>query len=192
MPLQDNLLRTLLKLRPLAFLVFWILVPTGGWVEAKTHNETLTIADMTVPPSTLDPFKIYGTQAQSLFRQIYDSLIDRDESGRLIPAIAERWNYRGNDIWRLEIRKGVYFQNGSRLSSSYVKFSLERLLAPSSVRARRRDFSFIIRVETVGEYEVDIHTRGPAPMLPARLAQFSMIISAKKFHDDQSNCHIFV
>ncbi len=145
-----------------------------------SYADTLKIAYLTAPPPTLDPFKIYGSRVQSLYRQMFENLIDRDEKGKLIPAIAERWRYRGNNVWRLHLRGDVLFQDGSRLSSRDVKFSLERLTSPTSARSRRRDFSFITRVEVVNDRVVDIYTKGPAATLPARMAQFSMILPEKK------------
>ncbi len=155
-------------------------VSSAGQAAATSPGKTLNIADMTAPPPTLDPYKVYGTQAQSFYRQIFGNLIERDEAGRLIPALAERWQYLGKNIWRLKIRRNVFFQDGRRLSSRDLKFSLERLISPSSVRSRRRDFSFIARVEALNENIVDIHTKGPAPTLPARLAQFSMVLPEER------------
>ena len=150
---------------------------------ALSQDGELHIAQMTSPPETLDPFEVYGTESQSFFRQIFDTLISRDEEGQLKPAIAERWEYRGNEIWRLHIRPGVVFQDGSPLTVRDVKFSLDRLLGPESVEARRRDFSFIRRVEISDDRSVDIHTRGPISTLPARLAQFSMVLPERRLRE---------
>src|SRR3989304_5750477 len=57
-------------------------------VEEKVSQ--LVVADATAPPTLLDPFKVYGTQAQSLFRLIFSPLIDRDSDGRIgAPRLAE-------------------------------------------------------------------------------------------------------
>ena len=142
---------------------------------ARPRNE-IRIAHMTSAPQTLDPFKVYGTESQSFYRQMFDSLISRDEDGKLKAALALRWEYRSNGVWRLQLRPGAVFQNGRPVTARDVKFSIERLTTPASVRARRRDFAFIRRVEAAAERTVDIHTKGPAPTLPARLAQFSMVL----------------
>lgn len=151
-----------------------------GQSAIPSDAKTLNISHMAAPPQHMDPFKVYGTRTQSFFRQIYGSLIDRDEKGTLIPAIATDWKYRGNGVWRLHLRTDVRFQDGSLLTTEDVKYSLERLNSPASVRPRRRDFSFIVKVKVVSSEIVDVYTKGPVPLFPARLAQFSMILPHKK------------
>lgn len=155
-----------------------LVLPGGnpGEAGAARPRDEIRIAHMTSAPQTLDPFKVYGTESQSFYRQIFDTLISRDEDGKLKAALALRWEYRSGGVWRLHLRLGAVFQNGRPVTARDVKFSIERLVTPDSVRARRRDFAFIRRVDVAGEKTVDIHTKGPSPTLPARLAQFSMVL----------------
>lgn len=150
---------------------------------AAPYTAVLNVSHVAAPLASLDPHKVFGTQAQSFLRQIYGTLVDRDEKGKLIPGIAERWKYLGDNVWRIHIRPDVLFQDGSPLTSRDVKFSFERLLGPKSSRSRRREFSFVKKIEAVSKYVVDIHAKGPAFTLPASLAQFSMILPEKRLRE---------
>ena len=165
-----------LKISPILCLSLVLPGFAPGEAAASLAQDEIQIAHMTSMPRTLDPFKVYGTESQSFYRQIYDTLISRDENGNLKPGLALRWEYLSNGVWRLHLRPDTVFQNGRLVTARDVRFSLERLTTPGSVQARRRDFAFIRRVETVDQRTVDVHTKGPAPTLPARLAQFSMVL----------------
>ena len=56
---------------------------------APVRSDELVVADATAPPATLDPFKVYGTQAQSFFRLIFEPLFDRDADGKIREATME-------------------------------------------------------------------------------------------------------
>lgn len=150
---------------------------------AAPSQAIFNVSHVAAPLTSLDPYKVFGTQAQSFLRQIYGTLVDRNGEGKLIPGIAERWKYLGNNVWRIYIRRDVLFQDGSPLTSRDIKFSFERLLGPKSSRSRRREFSFVVKVEAVSKYEVDIYAKGPAFTLPANLAQFSMILPEKRLRE---------
>ncbi|MBI3127357.1 MAG: hypothetical protein HYZ11_07115 [Candidatus Tectomicrobia bacterium] len=154
-----------------------------GEAGASPSGDEIRIAHMTSQPETLDPFKVYGTESQSFYRQIYDTLISRDEKGQLTPALALRWEHRPGNVWRLHLRPDAVFQNGRAVSARDVKFSLDRLTSSASVRSRRRDFAFMRRVGVVNEKTIDIHSNGPAPTLPARLAQFSMVLPERELRE---------
>ncbi|MBI3077839.1 MAG: ABC transporter substrate-binding protein [Deltaproteobacteria bacterium] len=146
----------------------------AGAAAQESRGPTLVVADATGPPSTLDPYRIYGTQVQSFFRQLYGGLVDRSPDGSLQPGVAERWELVEDHLWRLTLRKGVRFHNGEEVTAEDVRFSLERILAKGGVR--RRDFDFIDRVVVVDSHTVDILTRISYPILPARLAQFGVVL----------------
>ena len=69
----------------------------------------------------------YVTDAQ--IRSIYDPLIDRDgDTGEFIPVLAEEWENIDENTWRLKLREGVKFHNGSDFNAESAKFSIDFIL----------------------------------------------------------------
>jgi peptide/nickel transport system substrate-binding protein len=134
----------------------------------------LVVADATAPPSTLDPFKVYGTQAQSFFRLIFEPLFDRDPDGKIRTPLLERWGPVDRLTWEFRLRPGVRFHDGGELTAADVVYSLERILDPIS--PRRHEFGELDTIEAVDTLTVRVKTKRPYALLPARLSQFSMIV----------------
>ncbi len=64
---------------------------------------------------------------------IIETLLAVEPSGRIVPAIADAWSVSDTArLWRLHIRNGVRFHDGTPCSAQAVKASFERLL-PNSI-----------------------------------------------------------
>ena len=67
---------------------------------------------------TLDPHAQNEGPTHTLAHQIYETLLHRDMSGQITPGLALNWNaLEGNpNIWRFQLRKEVYFHDGSAMT----------------------------------------------------------------------------
>ena len=83
---------------------------------------------------TMDPHAQNEGPTHALNHQIYDSLLQRDMSGAIIPSLATDWSALPDNpkIWRFNLRKGVKFHNGASFDSEDVVFSLNRARADGS------------------------------------------------------------
>ncbi len=143
---------------------------------ARPGAEELVVVDATAPPPSLDPFRVYGTQAQNLFRLIFEPLVDRDADGRLRTPLVEWWGPVDPLTWDFRLRAGVRFQDGSELTAQDVVYSLRRILDPAVASPRRSEFAELDAVVATDPRTVRITTKRPYALLPARLSQFSMIV----------------
>ncbi len=48
-------------------------------------------------PDTLDPHKTAGTLTFQVAKSLYDTLLEPDVQGNLVPALAERWEFQDGD-----------------------------------------------------------------------------------------------
>ena len=73
---------------------------------------------------TMDPHAQNEEPTHALNHQIYDSLLQRDMSGAIIPSLATDWSALQDNpkIWRFNLRKGVTFHNGASFDSEDVVF----------------------------------------------------------------------
>jgi peptide/nickel transport system substrate-binding protein len=140
------------------------------------NGADLIVADATALPPTLDPFKVYGTQTQSFFRQMFEPLVDRDPEGKIRTPLLERWGPVDAVTWEFRLRSGIRFHDGMELTSADVVYSLGRILDPEVASPRRHEFAELDAITALDRYTVRITTKRPYPLLPARLSQFSMIL----------------
>ena len=91
--------------------------------QAKTLNFALA-----GNPDTLDPHKTSGTLTFQTIKSIYDTLAEPDMSGKLVPALADRWQVSEDALtWTFYLKKGVVFHNGDKLTAHDVKATFDRV-----------------------------------------------------------------
>ena len=146
--------------RTVILLVAILLVP---WTAGAAPAGKVVIAQG-VDPTTLDTMNQSETPASNLAINIWDTLVERDPSLKLVPALAtELPKNVAPTVWEIKLRKGVKFTNGEEFNAESVKFSLERV-----AHGKLRGSSFfapIERVEVVDPFTVRVHTKKPWPTL---------------------------
>ena len=154
-----------------------LLLPISASAATRAgEGSELVIVDATALPPVLDPFKVYGTQAQSFFRLIFEPLFDRDPDGRIRTPLLERWGPVDRLTWEFRLRPGVRFHDGGELTAADIVYSLERIRDPQVNSPRRTEFAELDTITAVDSLTVRITTKRPYALLPARLSQFSMIV----------------
>ena len=114
---------------------------------------------------TMDPHAQNEGPTHTLSHQIYDSLLQRDMAGSIIPSLATEWAALPNNpsVWRFKLRQGVTFHDGAKFDSEDVVFSLNRAKADGS--EMKELLSSVKEVRAVDAYTVDIETNGANPLL---------------------------
>lgn len=81
----------------------------------------------TSDPPTLDPAQATDTTSSAVIRQMFDTLVELDETLKPAPALAERWTVsKDQKGYTFALRPGIRFHNGRELKAADVKFSFER------------------------------------------------------------------
>ena len=84
-------------------------------------------------PETLDPARITDTYGRAVSQQIFDGLVQFDQTLAVKPALAEFWRASRDGLtWTFELRKGVKFHHGREVVADDVVFSFTRLLDPKT------------------------------------------------------------
>ncbi len=122
-------------------------------------------------PDTLDPQKTAGTLTFQVVKSFYDTLVEPDISGKLVPALAESWTVSPDGLtWTFKLRPGVVFHNGQALTSRDVKATLDRIRDPSFASPRRSEFTAIKEVKTPDPQTAVIILGAPYAPILANLA----------------------
>jgi peptide/nickel transport system substrate-binding protein len=110
-----------------------------------------------------------------VYSNIFDPLLSRDQGLKIVPRLATAYKNVTPTKWRIDLRKGVSFHNGEPFNAESVKFSFERIFAPESKSVQKGQFATIEKIEILDEYTVEIVTKKPDPILPARLTLFYLV-----------------
>jgi len=92
---------------PLIILLVIILVVIFSCGRKKESSRL--VIGLNTQIERLNPITIKNPQTFQVAWQIYEGLLDLDESGQIVPRIAERWETEDNKVWVFHIRKGVTF-----------------------------------------------------------------------------------
>jgi peptide/nickel transport system substrate-binding protein len=123
---------------------------------------------------TLDPHAQNEGPTHNLNHQIYEPLLIRDHTGKVIPTLAVSWRITEDPtVWEFKLRQGVKFHNGNAFNADDVVFSLERARQPTS--DMKGLLTAIESVSKVDDYTVHIKTKGPNPLLPNYLNNLFMM-----------------
>jgi len=144
-----------------------------------------------VDPTTLDPMNHQETPAANLARNLFDSLLERDQNLKLVPLLAaDMPKIVAPTAWEFKLRPGMKFHNGEPVDAEAVKFSLERLVDPKANLRGRTPFAPLSHVEIVDPLTVRIHTKAPWPILDTLMAQSQASILPPKYYREKDAAHV--
>jgi peptide/nickel transport system substrate-binding protein len=155
----------------LACLAGFLATLPSAW--AQTHP-TLTV-DLAADAATLDPQVQWDTDSYSVYRNIFDNLITRDSSGKIVPQVATGWHYANDTTIVFDLRQDILFQDGSKLTPDDVVFSVKRITDPAFRSPQLSQFDQITSAEVTGPAQVTLHTKSPYPALLAQLVKLSIV-----------------
>ena len=82
-------------------------------------------------PATLDPARISDIFGLSVAQQLFDGLVQFDQTLTITPALAQFWKASRDGLtWTFTLRRGVKFHHGREVTADDVVYSLTRLLDP--------------------------------------------------------------
>lgn len=156
---------------------------TQSAVENKPVLQTPQLLNVVTPweITSEDPSKS-GYIFQRL--QLAETLVDADEKGNLLPALAQSWSLNGQgDVWTFKLRNDVKFHDGSSLKAENVVQSLQvALTKPTPLK----NIS-IKKLTALDDHTVQIELEKPLLSFPAYLAHSSAMVLATSAFDDKNN-----
>ena len=75
------------------------------------------------------PYSINTEEMQTMYSLIFESLLNTDSSGKLIPELAQSWarSEKGDNVWLLNLRTNIKWHDGTDFTANDVVFSYNTL-----------------------------------------------------------------
>jgi peptide/nickel transport system substrate-binding protein len=138
-------------------------------------DQALFLIDLPSDPASLDPHVQWDPDSTAVYRQIYDNLLVRDASGKIVPQVATSWSYQSPTQITFRLRTDITFQDGSKLTPDDVVFSVKRVTDPAFKSPQLSQFDQITDATVVGPDAVQLTTRTPYPVLLSQLTKLSIV-----------------
>ncbi|MGE0215278.1 ABC transporter substrate-binding protein [Mycolicibacterium sp.] len=115
-----------------ALIVTMLAVACGGrGGDSAVPDGTVVVGVATLQEQQPDPLIAnVGSNLYPVKWSVGEFLINRDETGELVPGLAENWEVSPDGLsWTVRLRRDVYMQDGSPFTAADVKTSMDRAVA---------------------------------------------------------------
>ncbi|WP_297630076.1 ABC transporter substrate-binding protein [uncultured Clostridium sp.] len=153
-----------MKLKKIAAVLLSVSIITGVMVSCGAKNEgggdtkkteiknTLVYASSDY--TSINPVLYEHGEINTL---IFDGLTDRDKENKIIPGLAEKWDWNEKTLtYRFYLRQDVKWHDGEKFGAKDVKFTIETIQNPDNVSEIASNYEEIKEVKIIDEYTVDI------------------------------------
>ena len=158
---------------------------TLGMVAATAAQapRALVVQTGTEPPGLdLTATPASATAAVVLYN-VQECLVKVDESGKIVPWLAERWHTTDNRNYTFFLKKGVRFHNGRELKAADVKFVVERAMNPETKHPYPRYYEAIGDIIVKDDYTITFSLRAPAANFVLTMARQGSVIYPREAVD---------
>ncbi len=126
---------------------------------------------------TLDPHMRNETTTLSWQQHIFETPFFYSPDGKVIPVLAKSIEQIDDNTWKLYLKSGVKFHDGSPMTAEDVAFSIMR--AATHEKSQMKGYvGKIIEAKALDPTTVLIKTKVPDPLLPAHLDHAAVIPKA--------------
>jgi peptide/nickel transport system substrate-binding protein len=143
-------------------------------------------------PAIVDPIRTGTFTERQLSTPVYEALFDIDSSGKAVPFLAESFTV-SEDVktWRIKLRPGIKFHDGTPLDAAAVAGNFERTSNPANrcrCLAQMGDFK---EWKILSPLLIEIVLKAPNAAFPTTLADApGIMVSPTAFKADPQNIGI--
>ena len=121
---------------------------------------------------TMDPHAHADIVTRTVLSGVYEGLVHFEPGLPVRAGLADRWTTPEDTVWRMHVREGVRFHDGSLLTPADVIASIERART-SGVAGHQ--LGNVVGVRELEERVVEITTDVPTPLLLTRLENVAIV-----------------
>ena len=116
---------------------------------------------------------------------VFDCLTEIKADGTLVGELAESWEASDDaSVWKFALRKDVTFHNGKPFGADDVIESLQLHVAPDAKSAARPIIENIVKMNKLGDHEVELVLNSSDADLPYLLSDYHVLMYPAGMVDD--------
>ncbi|MBN8897787.1 MAG: ABC transporter substrate-binding protein [Rhodospirillales bacterium] len=124
----------------------------------------------------IDPQVLFLGPNMAAARNIYDSLVGKDEDAHWTPALAISWKQVAPTVWEFKLRPDVRFSDGSPFTADDVLATLKRIPSvPNNPGPYTSNLRTISHVEAIDPLTLRVTTDQPNPLLPGQFTNIFIL-----------------
>lgn len=141
--------------------------PTNALATDQDLPAAVSGGELRLPVSinadVTNPLLVKTEEVAAMFSLVYEQLLSCEQSGRLMPALAENWTSDDSGrVWTFNLRKSVRWQGTEHfLTASDVKYALDKLSALGDESYYSFVFNYVESYEVVDESTIKITMKQP-------------------------------
>jgi len=136
-------------------------------------------AGLDADPPNMDPHRSTAAVDRQVFQNLYDKLVDTDDTLKIVPMLAASWTISpdGKTV-TFKLRQGVKFHDGTPFDAEAVKYNFDRMQDPKFPSARRSEVAPVQKVTVVSPDTVALTLDKPySPLLYVLTDRAGMMVS---------------
>lgn len=154
-----------------------LIVACGGGSSGSGNKDSVAIG-LDSEPTSLDASYDTGLSASIIDAQLYDTLFRVGESGAIQPGLVQSWQQVNPTTYKLKLRSGVTFHDGTPLNAQAVKTNLDRVRDPKGTSPWAGSLAPIKSITVTGPDDLTLTLSKPyAPLLSVLATQAGMVVS---------------
>lgn len=142
---------------------------------------------LSTDPTNFDPHVSEGTASDYLRQLTYNSLLQYDGEGVIRGDLAEQYGWSDRQTYKVKLKRGVEFHNGSTLTAEDVVYSFRRMLDPKTAASSASMLKNVSSIEAADDTTVVFHLKRPDVALPFALASATSTIASKSWMESGGN-----
>ena len=116
-------------------------IPAGTVLHAKQE----LVRNSGSEPESLDPALAESVGANNIMRDLFEGLTASDNSGRVVPGVAESWRQTDPLTWQFKLRKDARWSNGQPIVADDFVYGWRRFLDPKTASTLAATYGMFIQ-----------------------------------------------
>ena len=153
-------------------------IPPGSVLHAKQE----LVRNGGSEPESLDPAIAESVGANNIMRDLFEALTSTDNSGNVVPGVAESWKQTDPVTWVFKLRQNALWSNGQPITADDFVYGWRRFLDPKTASTYATVFGefFVngmdvakglkppkeVGIKALDKHTVEIKTSTPVAFLP--------------------------
>jgi peptide/nickel transport system substrate-binding protein len=153
-----------------ALLTSLALVPAlAGCGGPTPRDPNVIVVAMANSPTNFDPAVGLDEASQKIHQLLFSSLVRIDESLRVVPDLAVRFDWPDPLTYVAELPTGVRFHDGSALTAADVAYTFRRFLDPAFVSGRKGAYRALKSIDVIDDTHVAFRLHAASASFPINL-----------------------